>query len=112
MNDRLQRGMTEATRLTRAGRLADATAFLQRLLNGGGGGRAAADARSGGNAGGSADAPAGHDAQIIDVVPDKIEVADLGPAARTGPSFTHAHHDGQTGATAESTHRPLLPAVL
>src|SRR5215469_9056418 len=34
MNDRLQAGMAEATRLTRAGRLAEATALIQRTLAG------------------------------------------------------------------------------
>ena len=109
MNDRLQRGMTEATRLTRAGRLGEATAFLQRLL--GGGHHGATDARSGVNAGGSADAPAGYDAKIIDVVPDKVEVADHKPTASTGPSFTRPH-GGQTGSTAESAGHPLMPAAL
>src|SRR5947209_17006973 len=32
MNDRMQAGMAEATRLVRAGRLAEATAMLQRTL--------------------------------------------------------------------------------
>ncbi|HEY0526538.1 MAG TPA: PHB depolymerase family esterase [Stellaceae bacterium] len=109
MNDRLQRGMTEATRLTRAGRLAEATAFLQRLL-GGGGGRVAADARPG-DTGGGADAPVGRNAQIIDVVPDKVEVADFKSSASTGPSFTRSH-DEQAGSTAESTDRPSMPATL
>ncbi len=35
MNDTPQAGMAEATRLTRAGRLSEATALLQRLLHGG-----------------------------------------------------------------------------
>src|SRR5260370_8550102 len=34
MNDRIQTGMAEATRLTRAGRLAEATALIQRTLAG------------------------------------------------------------------------------
>ena len=35
MTDTPQAGMAEATRLTRAGRLSEATALLQRLLHGG-----------------------------------------------------------------------------
>ena len=35
MTDTPQAGMAEATRLTRAGRLSEATALLQRLLRGG-----------------------------------------------------------------------------
>ena len=34
MNDRMHSGMAEASRLTRAGRLAEATAVIQRTLQG------------------------------------------------------------------------------
>ena len=60
MNDRLHAGMREASRLTRAGRLIDATALLQRVLQSGKGPDPAA-----GNAG----VP-----PTIDLVPDTVEV--------------------------------------
>jgi poly(hydroxyalkanoate) depolymerase family esterase len=59
MNDRLHAGMREASRLTRAGRLIDATALLQRVLGSGGD-------RNPSNAG----AP-----PTIDLVPDAVQVA-------------------------------------
>jgi poly(hydroxyalkanoate) depolymerase family esterase len=61
MNDRLHAGLREAGRLTRAGRLMDATALLQRVLQSG---RAADHAPS------SAGAP-----PTIDLVPEAVEVA-------------------------------------
>jgi poly(hydroxyalkanoate) depolymerase family esterase len=62
MNDRLHAGMREASRLTRAGRLLDATALLQRILQSG---RGPAPAAS------SAGVP-----PTIDLVPDAVEVTD------------------------------------
>jgi poly(hydroxyalkanoate) depolymerase family esterase len=60
MNDRLHAGMREASRLTRAGRLIDATALLRRVLQNGRGPAPAA-----GNAG----VP-----PTIDLVPEAVEV--------------------------------------
>ncbi len=65
MNDRMATGMSEATRLTRAGRLADATALLQRILHGG------SEAHpSAGNRG----AP-----PTIDLTPETVEMTDVEP---------------------------------
>jgi poly(hydroxyalkanoate) depolymerase family esterase len=60
MNDRLHAGMREANRLTRAGRLIDATALLQRVLQNGRGPAPAA---------GAAGVP-----PTIDLVPEAVEV--------------------------------------
>jgi poly(hydroxyalkanoate) depolymerase family esterase len=68
MNDRLHAGVREACRLTRAGRLLDATALLQRILQSGRGSDPAAS---------SAGVP-----PTIDLVPDAVEVAG---AERGGP---------------------------
>jgi poly(hydroxyalkanoate) depolymerase family esterase len=64
MNDRMSAGMSEAMRLTRAGRLADATALLQHILKGGGEADAAA---------GKQGVPA-----MIDLVPEAVELTDAG----------------------------------
>lgn len=61
MNDRLHAGMREASRLTRAGRLIDATALLQRVLQSG----RDPNADAAGNGG----VP-----PTIDLVPDTVEV--------------------------------------
>src|SRR3984893_9209494 len=68
MNDRLHAGMRDASRLTRAGRLLDATALLQRILQSGRGPDPAAS-----NAG----VP-----PTIELVPDAVEVTG---AERGGP---------------------------
>lgn len=60
MNDRLHAGMREASRLTRAGRLIDATALLQRTLQGG---------RNRTHYSSNAGVP-----PTIDLVPDTVEV--------------------------------------
>jgi poly(hydroxyalkanoate) depolymerase family esterase len=60
MNDRLRAGMREASRLTRAGRLIEATALLQRVLQSGRDRDPAANNRA---------VP-----QTIDLVPDAVEV--------------------------------------
>src|SRR5579883_2546559 len=87
--------MLEATRLTRAGKLAEATALLQRMLRGGGAGNGAPP--SGGD---GRDAPAGHTAPLIDAVAETIETTDpsasggapSGPApgAKAGPHLPKA----------------------
>jgi poly(hydroxyalkanoate) depolymerase family esterase len=72
MNDFPHRdSMPEATRLTRAGRLAEATALLQRLLRGD-----ATRDRAGGATMESAGAPAGRPTRLIDVTPHAIKATD------------------------------------
>src|SRR5690349_13982200 len=70
MNDRPHAGMREASRLTRAGRLIDATALLQRMLQGG---------RNRNHYASNAGVP-----PTIDLVPDTVEVTGVerGPAER------------------------------
>jgi poly(hydroxyalkanoate) depolymerase family esterase len=74
MNDSFSHGVFEATRLTRAGRLADATALLQRALRGEPelSAARAADARM---------------PPVIDLTPDKVELTDPRPSARNAPAF-------------------------
>ena len=74
MNNGLHPDMLEATRLTQAGRLTEATALLQRLLQS----RAAPEPVSG-TVHSTADMPAGHVPCIIDVVPETVEVTDRQP---------------------------------
>jgi poly(hydroxyalkanoate) depolymerase family esterase len=72
MNDSISHRMREATRLTRAGRLGEATAFIQRLLRG-------------------ESEPAPPDAvgpPVIDVVPDKVELTE---ARETEPAPAPSH---------------------
>lgn len=85
--------MLEATRLTRAGRLAEATALLQRLLRGD-----AIPDRAGGATMESAGAPAGRSTRLIDVTPHAVEATDrqlsspMGQETRTGfrsPGIMH-----------------------
>ena len=85
--------MLEATRLTRAGRLAEATALLQRLLRGD-----ATPDRASGATMESASAPAGRPTRLIDVTPHAIEATDrqlsspMGQETRAGfrsPGIMH-----------------------
>ena len=73
MNDRLQSGIREASRLTRAGRLTEATALLQRALRSG---------RDPYSASGEEDVP-----PTIDLVPDTVEVTGPEPSLRSGQEF-------------------------
>lgn len=67
MDDRMLQGMAEATDLTRAGRLGEATALIQRLLRGAPGPQATRRDTSPAAAGGG---------PLIDAVPERVEVAD------------------------------------
>jgi poly(hydroxyalkanoate) depolymerase family esterase len=93
MNDRLQSGMREASRLTRAGQLTEATALLQRVLHSG---------KDPYSTSGNADVP-----PTIDLVADTVEVTGAGPSLRSGQEF---------GASAQSVEetgvRAYLPKVL
>jgi hypothetical protein len=73
MNDTLRSGVHEASRLTRAGRLTQATTLLQRVLHSG------RDPYSGS---GNEDAP-----PTIDLVPDTVEVTGPEPSLRRGQEF-------------------------
>jgi poly(hydroxyalkanoate) depolymerase family esterase len=93
MNDRLDPGMREAGRLTRAGRLAEATELLQRMLQRRGDPYHASSPGS---------VPA-----TIDLVPQTVEVTDPGPSLHTGREYN-------TGARnrAERPGRTYLPEAL
>jgi len=94
MNGILHPGMREATRLTRAGRLIEATELLQRMLH-----------RRGGDpyhASSPGSVPA-----TIDLIPETVEVTDPGPSLHTGQEYN-------TGARnrAERAGRTYLPEAL
>jgi poly(hydroxyalkanoate) depolymerase family esterase len=93
MNDRLDPGMREASRLTRAGRLTEATALLQRMLQ-----RRRNPHRP---------FSTGSVPPTIDLLPETLEVTDPGPSLRTGQEF-------DTGARnrAERAGRAYLPEAL
>jgi poly(hydroxyalkanoate) depolymerase family esterase len=97
MNDR-HGDMLEATRLTRAGRLTEATALLQRVLRD----KTARDTTSD-SIWEAANAPPGW-------VPHAIEVTNPQPPSRTGQNFGRAslRHAGR----AEGTARPHMPGAL
>ena len=88
MNDRLHAGMREASRLTRASRLIDATALLQRMLQSG--------------RGPDPDASNAGVPTTIDLVPEAVEVtgAAYGRPERTGraqlPDVLHRFLDRGT----------------
>ena len=98
MNDSLHADMLEATRLTRAGQLTEATELLQRVLRGG----TVPDPASG-PTGETAHAPAGRVPRIIDLTPETIEVTVPPPDARTGQGSA-------TGARSRPAHKPEAPA--
>jgi poly(hydroxyalkanoate) depolymerase family esterase len=82
MNDRAYHDVLEATRLTRAGRLTEATALLQRMLRSG-----IASAAAPGSTSDAADAPPGGLLRIMEGAPEKIEETDPQPSPRTGQSL-------------------------
>src|SRR3984893_16531750 len=93
MNDR-HSDMLEATRLTRAGQLTEATALLQRVLRG-------KTAR----VWESADTPPGR-------VQHTIKVTDPQPSSRTGQAFGKADASLPPADRAEVTARPHMPGTL
>src|ERR1700738_236799 len=93
MNDR-HSDMLEATRLTRAGQLTEATALLQRVLRG-------KTAR----VWESADTPPG-------LLQHTIKVADPQPSSRTGQAFGKADASLPPADRAEVTARPHMPGTL
>ena len=106
MNDALHADMLEATRLTRAARLSEATALLQRVLRSG----TVPDIASG-PTGETAHAPAGRGSRIIDLTPDTIELTDPQPSPPAGQaSGTGASNRPTSGAP--GTARSHLPEAL
>ena len=99
MNDR-HSDMLEATRLTRAGRLTEATALLQRVLRG----KTARDVTSD-SVWEAADTPPGR-------VPHTIEVTNPRPSSRTGQTFGWADASLPPAGRAEGTARPHMPGAL
>src|SRR5216684_4544200 len=98
MNTASLRDMIAATRLTRAGRLTEATAFLQRLLHGEAASR-------------DAHPPVGAGGPIIDLVAETIEMADADPSPRTEPAYRVDAGRGRFG-DADGAVRPPMPAAL
>jgi len=106
VNDSLHPDMLEATRLTRVGRLTEATALLQRVLRS----EPAPDTASG-TTGDAANAPAGGASRIIDLTPETIEVTDPQPSSRAG----HASRTGASSRPAGLTPgmaQPHVPEAL
>src|SRR3984893_17935162 len=93
--------MLEATLLTRAGRLTEATALLQRVLRG----RTVRDTTSD-SIWKAANAPLERVPQIIDMAPKPIEVANPRPSSRTGQAFGSAEPSLRPAGRVEGTARP------
>jgi poly(hydroxyalkanoate) depolymerase family esterase len=106
MNDR-HSDMLEATRLTRAGRLTEATALLQRVLRSETARNATSD-----SIWKAADTPPQRVPHIIDVVAKTIEVANPRPSSRTGQAFRTADPSLRPAGRAEGTARPHMPGAL
>ena len=106
MNDALHSDMLEATRLTRAGRLTEATALLQRALRGG----TVPDTASG-PTGEAAHAPAGRGSRIIDLTPETIELTDPQPSPPAGQASGTGASSRPAGST-PGTAQPHLPEAL
>src|SRR5438132_5545066 len=100
MSDR-HSDMLEATRLTRAGQLTEATALLQRVLRG----KTAARDTTSDSIWEAADTPPGR-------VPHTIEVTNPQPSSRTGQAFGRADASLQPAGRAEGTARPHIPGAL
>lgn len=79
MNDRMQDVMAEATRLTRTGRLAEATAMIQRTL-----GSVSASGIMSTTGPGSADAPIDAEFRVVDDSPPSTKTSVAGMIPRSG----------------------------
>ena len=106
MND-IHSDVIEATRLTRAGRLTEATALLQRVLRG----ETARDTTSD-SIWEAANAPSDQEPDIIDVVAKTIEVATPRTSSRTGQAFGRADASLRPARRKEGTARPHVPEAL
>jgi poly(hydroxyalkanoate) depolymerase family esterase len=97
----------EATLLTRAGRLTEATALLQRVLRG-----ETARNTTSGSTWEAANAPPEPVPHIIDMVAKTIEVANPRRSSRTGQAFGSADPSLRPSGRAEGTARPHMPGAL
>jgi poly(hydroxyalkanoate) depolymerase family esterase len=98
--------MLEATRLTRAGRLTEATALLQRMLRSGTPRDTAREPSAE-----AADIPAGGVACMIDRTPEAVELTDSRPSPGAGPASGTGASSRPAGSTPGTTH-PHLPEAL
>src|SRR5918996_1617317 len=105
MNDGLHSDMLEATRLTRAGRLTEATALLQRVLRSG----TVPDTASG-TIGDTADAPAGRVSLTTQLPPETMEVTDPQPPSRS--ERASGSGGSRPAGWTPGTVPPHLPAAL
>jgi poly(hydroxyalkanoate) depolymerase family esterase len=104
MDSMLYREMLEATRLTRAGRLSEATALLQRILRGTAPDPANETTRE------PADTPPTDQPRIIDVTPDVIDVIHHQPSSAAGRASGPA--PSSPGKATGAGVRPYLPGTL
>jgi poly(hydroxyalkanoate) depolymerase family esterase len=106
VNDSLHSDMLEATRLTRAGRLTEATGLLQRMLRSG-----PAPDTTPGTASDTAGPSAGGVSRIIDLTPETAEVTDPQPSSRAGHAFSTGTSSRPPRLTAGMA-QPHLPEAL
>ncbi len=106
MNDRLRPGMLDATRLTRAGRLIEATRLLQRLLRG----EAAAPQPTSGTIRDIVNRSGARVSRINEIAAPTVEVTAPQPSWRNGKAFwTGARRRPADSAKGEA--RPHAPEV-
>jgi poly(hydroxyalkanoate) depolymerase family esterase len=103
MNETPRAAMLEAARFVQAGRLAEATALLQRLLHG--------EPELETLTGDTSDSPAGRTPPIIDVAPEKSEVTDHPAASHPRQAVGIGIAGWPMGGT-EGAARPPLPEAL
>jgi poly(hydroxyalkanoate) depolymerase family esterase len=104
MNDTMYRGVLEATRLTRAGQLADATAFLQRLLRG----ETPHDTFGTGRA---PDASEESGSPYIDRATEGVEARVTRPSLRVAPMFASGFGGWPRGALERAAPAPMPKAL-
>jgi poly(hydroxyalkanoate) depolymerase family esterase len=106
MNHMMHRDMLEATRLTRAGQLAEASALLQRALRG-----ETTLKSAPGFTGDSGGAPVRHTTRVNDVVPETIEATYAQPSACLVPAFPNGS-SCRTADLAEGRAALAVPGAL
>jgi poly(hydroxyalkanoate) depolymerase family esterase len=107
MNDAPHADMIEATRLTRTGRLAEATALLQRALQSGRAPGTRSDSLRD-----AADPSAGRVPPTLDLSAEAVEVEDPQPSSRSEQAFAAGGSSRQAGWTAPRAAQTHLPEAL